>query len=217
MIKRNLVILGLLSLGMITMSGCAQKIAKQDEPAPPAAAAAPSGDSTQAQTAAADSTTAPAAETAATPETPSASATALPNPLSDGAAPAAVASATVTQDAAATKAKDDAAAKQAAVTLLPLPSQEVMDTIKKMTHHPRVRYLSRTAQYDYYVGGRLEAKYDINKSQFIIKDKNAADPDAVTCEYSNDGKMISESKSTPSKVISECNNLVSELGTYLSR
>jgi hypothetical protein len=215
MIKRNLVILGLLSLGMMSMSGCAQKMVKQDEAAPPAAAAAPSGDSAQAQTTAADSTTAPAAETAATPETTSA--TALPNPLSDGAAPSAVASATVTQDAAATKAKDDAAAKQAAVALLPLPSQEVMDTINKMTHHPRVRYLSRTAQYDYYVGGRLEAKYDINKNQFIIKDNNAADPDAVTCEYSNDGKMISESKSTPSKVIGECNNLVNELATYLSR
>lgn len=200
MIKKNLIFIGLLSLGMLAVSGCAQKMAKSDDAMEPASdqAAAAAQD-----TAGIDTASAPA-DGAAT-ET-SATTAALPTPLPEGeSAPP-----------SETSAKE-AEEQKVAATLLPLPSQEVMDTIKKMTHHPRVRYLSRTAQYDYYVGGRLEAKYDINKNQFIIKDKNAADPDAVTCEYSKDGKMISDGKSVPPKVIGECNKLVNELGTYLSR
>jgi len=199
MINKNLFLIGLLSFGALAVSGCAQKMAKSDDAMTPPteqATAAESTSSSQDQAAAQDSAvTAPADDAAE-------KTAALPSPLPEGgAAPA--------QEPTATQ-------KEVAVALLPLPSKEVMDTITKMTHHPRVRYLSRTAQYDYYVGGRLDAKYDINKNQFVIKNQNAADPDAVTCEYSKDGEMISKNKKIPSKVIGECNNLVNELSSYLS-
>lgn len=203
MINKHLIFLGLLSLGMLTVSGCAQKMAKSDAAMEPASATAP--DNASSTQAAAETGAESAPADSATTETPATAA--LPTPLpEEGSAPPSEAS-----------SKESEAAQKVAATLLPLPSQEVMDTIKKMTHHPRVRYLSRTAQYDYYVGGRLEAKYDINNDKFIIKDRNASDPDAVTCEYSKDGEMISDGKSVPPKVIGECNNLVNELGTYLSR
>jgi len=203
MIKKHLIIIGLLSLSMLAVSGCAQKMAKSDDAMEPASAQAASESASPDQAAAQD--TAAAEADGGTKETSAAAA--LPTPLPDEKS----------ASAAKPSADESAAAQKVAATLLPLPSQEVMSTIKKMTHHPRVRYLSRTAQYDYYVGGRLEAKYDINKNQFIIKDKNASDPDAVTCKYSKDGEMISSGKSTPPKLIGECNNLVNELGTYLSR
>ena len=123
----------------------------------------------------------------------------------------------VAKDPSAAKDKDAAAEKQAAVALLPLPSQEVMDTINKMTHHPRVRYLSRTAQYSYYVGGRLDAEFDINKNELVVTNDRKTSDDAVTCEYSKDGKMLADNKAVPSKVVGECNNLINELTKYLSR
>ena len=203
MMTRNLLIVGLLSLSMLGMSGCAHKMAKQGDAMPAASAEAVSGDSAQ------DQSAAPAAETTA----------ALPNPLSEGSAtsPATMADAPAAKDPATAKAKDAAAEKQAAVALLPLPSQEVMDTINKMTHHPRVRYLSRTAQYSYYVGGRLDAEYDINKNELVVTNDRKSSDDGVTCEYSKDGKMISDNKTISSEVVGECNNLINELTKYLSR
>jgi hypothetical protein len=195
MIKRNLLYLGLLSLGMTAMSGCAQKMAKPDNAAPSSTAEmAPSGNSTR-----------------ATPE--ASTATALPTPLlNQPASPPATPA-----DAGAMKDKNDAAAKQAAATAPPLPSQVVMDAINKMGHHPRVRYLSRTAQYSYYVGGRLDAVYDINKNELVVSNDNAASGGAVTCRYSNDGKMIVDKSSQSPKVVGECNDLINELMNYLSR
>lgn len=194
MIKRNLLYLGLLSLGMTAMSGCAQKMARPDNATPSSTTEmAPSGDSAH-----------------ATPEAPTA--IVLPTPLNQPASPPATPA-----DAAAMKDKDTAAAKQAAAAVPPLPAQEVMDAINKMGHHPRVRYIGRTAQYSYYVGGRLDAVYDINKNELVVTNDNAASGAAVTCHYSNDGKMIPDKTSLSPKVISECNDLISELMSYLSR
>jgi hypothetical protein len=192
MIKRNLFFLGLLSLGLLVVHGCAQKITKPPAAAAPATEVAPPGESASAST-----------------ETPNAAALPAPLPERSASTPAA--------DVVVTKEKDAASAKQAGVAIQPLPSQAVIDTINKMNHHPRVRYLSRTAQYSYYVGGRLDAKYDINKNELVITNDRAASDAAVTCRYSNDGEMISPKKSLSPKVIGECNDLIDELTKYLSR
>jgi len=197
--KRDLLILGMLSLSVVAVSGCAQKMAKNDTV--PAETASGATDSSQ----------------AATPSS-------LPNPMADASSTAApdttkvadAKDATPTASAEAKTAKDAAATKQAAV-LLPLPPQEITSTIKKLTNHPRVRYLSRSAQYDYYVGGRLDAKYDVNSDQLVVTNAGDNNGTPVKCEYSKDGKMIGEDKSMPQKVVGECNTLVNELGKYLAR
>lgn len=198
MLKNYFIFITLLATAALGLSGCANKMARSDDAMAPAgeqaAAMAPEEAS---QTPAADDGTAAADADAAATDA------ALPIPLDDSAT--------------ATGEQDTQTQEEVAAALLPLPSDEVMDTIQKMTQHPRVRYLSRTAQYDYYVGGRLDAKYDVNKHELIIKDHSAADADAVTCTYSKDGEMITNGKALPPKLIEECNDLVNELGVYLSR
>ena len=78
-----------------------------------------------------------------------------------------------------------------------------------------MRYLSRTAQYDYYVGGRVDAKYDLN--QLVVTNAPAEGEHAITCEYSKDGNMISGKNAIPSDKLEECNKLINELTIYLTR
>lgn len=214
MMKKTLIFLGLLSLAMITVSGCAQKMAKQDDASPPSSAqAAPSESKNSSQTQAAAPTeaavaaSAPAptpAETSKAPESPNAAE--LPAPLPETA-----------KAADAAKPVETAEVKQVAAALLPLPPQEIMNTIKKLTTHPRVRYLSRTAQYSYYVGGLVDAEYDLNKNQLVVTNDDTSGVGAVKCLYSNEGMMIADSKSIPPQVIGECNKLINELTTSLSQ
>ena len=185
--------------GLLGLSGCAQKMAKQDS-LPTQATAQP----TQPED--------PGQDKAAAPDTQAAQ---------DGAA-ANVPGMAEGKDSAAEHAPptaDKPTAKQtaAATALLPLPPKEIVETINKLTTLPRVRYLSRTAQYDYYVGGRVEAKFDLNKNQLLVTNAPAAGENTVTCEYSKDGAMISGKDSITAEKIKECNKLVNELTTYLTR
>jgi lipoprotein-anchoring transpeptidase ErfK/SrfK len=187
----------------LSVSGCAQHMAKQDSTTPPPAAASsqPQDDS---------QVKAAAAETA----------------KAQDAAPAAPAASDAAQQASNAGAAQPAAKKTknptpqetaAAAKLLPLPPKEIIGTINKLTTLSRVRYLSRSAQYDYYVGGKIDAKYDINKSKLVVTNAPAADKDSVTCEYSKNGKMISDKKTIPEQKVEACNKLINELGMYLER
>lgn len=222
----KLFLMGLLATG-VAVTGCTTHMARNDAAEIPADTATPAGDSAPASqpsgdTAAAPAAaaTAPAADAAAnpsalpTPMTDADTASAAAAPLSTDTAPPAAAGATPAADpqAAAAQPAGEDAAKQAAA-LLPLPPAEVTDTINKLTHHPRVRYLSGTAQYDYYVGGRLDAKYDINSNQLIVT--GASDADQVKCKYGKDGTMVSDGAVAP-EVVGACNALINELGGYLS-
>jgi hypothetical protein len=220
MIKRNLVLLGWLAL-TLGAGGCTQKIAKSDAPAPAdsptsaeAAAAAPAATPQDAPPASAAEQVAvagaPAQETATAPEPPAAA----PGAAQDAAAaPAAPDTATAKADQEAASAKPGQESAKAA-SAQPLPPQEIADTIKKLTHSPRARYLSRTAQYDYYIGGRLDAKYGLKDNQLVVTSDGGGDQ--VKCEYSNDGKMVSDGK-TPPRLIDTCNTLITELDDFLSR
>jgi hypothetical protein len=216
--KAKLLLLGVLAAA-VAVTGCTAKMAKNDAAAPAAEPAAEASGAGVAAQPAQDAAAAPAAET-----TPAADASAPAGqtaaPAADAAAasaPAAAESAAATEPPAADQntpaaTADQDAAKQAAA-LLPLPPAEITDTIQKLTHNPRVRYLSRTAQYDYYVGGRLDAKYDLNDNQLIVTSDGEGDP--VKCAYGKDGAMVSDGK-VPPKVVGTCNALINELGGYLS-
>jgi hypothetical protein len=201
MTNKHLLFYGLLSLSLLGIGGCAQQMAKQDSTtSPPAARASAQHDAGQPKTAAQDKPPAPAAGAAASP------------------------SQVADKDHAAQAAPQAAKAKEptpkeaaAAAALLPLPPKEIVDTIKTLTHHPRVRYLSRSAQYDYYVGGRIDAKYDINKNELLVSNDPAEAKNTVTCEYSKNGDMISAKKSVPAQKVAECNKLINELTTYMAR
>jgi hypothetical protein len=181
-----------LLVGMVTVNGCAQKVVKRDDTMP----ATPVQMALDTQTREAAPAQALVGDTAAAPA-------AAPKTGHTAAPPAAAGSAV---------AKDSAAA-----ALLPLPPQDIMDTIKKLTAHPRVRYLSRSAQYEYYVGGAIDAEYDLHKNQLVVTNAPALGADAVTCQYSQNGKMIGDDKAIPSQKIAECNDLIGELSGFLAR
>lgn len=176
----------------LSVAGCAQHLAKEDNTTPPPATAAKHSDGdAQAKAAAPQDTKMAKADPA-----PAASSAMKPA----GKDPA-------TKTAKAPTPQETAAASK----LLPLPPKEIITTINKLTTLSRVRYLSRSAQYDYYVGGRIDAKYDINKSQLLVTNAPAEGKDTVTCKYSKNGKMISD------KQVKECNHLINELTMFLDR
>jgi len=199
MTKKFLSFIGLLVLAL-SAGGCAQHMTKEDNASPPPAAesnqqAKDSQNKADAKQTAKAQEAAPVAGEAALNEDKAAA-----------------------NQKAATKAKHATPQETAAAAkLLPLPPKEIVETIDKLTTLPRVRYLSRSAQYDYYVGGRVDAKYDINKSQLVVTNAPSNDKNPITCEYSKDGNMISGGKAAPSYKVEECNQLIKELTTYLSR
>ena len=196
MTHKYLLCFGLLSLNLLGISGCAQQLAKQDSiTSPPAAQVGAQQDAGQAKAAATKPATAQDKTSAAAGKEPAAQ-----------AAPKAA------------KAKEPTPKETAAaVALLPLPPKEIVDTIKTLTHHPRVRYLSRSAQYDYYVGGRVDARYDINKNELLVSNDPAEVKKTVTCEYSKNGDMVSDKKAIPTQKIEACNKLINELTSYMAR
>jgi hypothetical protein len=193
----NINYLSVFCLLALSASGCAQHMAKMDSSTPPAATAGKRPDSeAQAKVAAPQATTVQNADHATAP-----SGTTL-QPKKVIAAKTAK-SPTPQETAAASK-------------LVPLPSKEIVDTISKLTSLSRVRYLSRSAQYVYYVGGKIEAKYDIKKAQLMVTNAPADEKNMVTCAYSKNGKMIYDRKTTDQKV-EECDRLINELTMYLDR
>jgi hypothetical protein len=189
----------------LSVSGCTQHVAKLDSTTPPpSAASSQQQDDTQAK--AATPETAKAQDAAPAAATPAGNDAAQQTTNTDAAKPAAkTAKAPTPQETAA------------AAKLLPLPPKEIVDTINKLTTLSRVRYLSRSAQYDYYVGGKIDAKYDIKKSQLVVTNAPADDKDTITCEYSKNGKMVSDKKTIPGQKVEACNKLINELGMYLER
>jgi len=217
--KAKLVLLGLVG-GGLAVSGCTTHMARNDAATPTAEAAAAGGDAAPAAptpvAAAAPVADAAAGAAPAVPPVPAATPvpTAKAHAARSPAATSADASAAPAPSGAAPAPQPDQDAAKQAAALLPLPPEEITDTMQKLAHNPRARYLSRTTQYDYYVGGRLDAKYDINNNQLIVT--SDGDSAQVKCEYGKDGKMISDGKA-PTKVVGECNTLIDELGGYLSR
>ena len=188
----------------LSLGGCAQNMAKEDGSSPPAATSHQQDDNSQAK----------ASETEGANDQNAAHASTASS--GDGAAQQAK---TATSPPTATNmAKNPAPEEEAAAAskFLPLPPKEIISAINKLTTLPRVRYLSRTAQYDYYVGGRVDAKYDINKNQLVVTNAPAVGENMVTCQYSKDGNMISDKKAIPSDKVEECNKLINELTTYLA-
>src|SRR3569833_2874115 len=157
--------------------------------------------------------TAPAAAGANTPAAAEAAAT------SASAAPPADAAATNSDapaDAEARAPAADAAAerqkKELAAKLLAIPPQDISKTISLMAKHPRVRWLSKSGQYAYYVGGEFNAEYNPGKMLFSISsDPGQANP--VSCEYDANGQLVN-GKNQDMKA--ECNEMVSKLSDYLS-
>lgn len=201
--NKHLLYFWLILLGLGGIGGCAQKIAKQDGATPPSSAqtSQQEGDS-QTKTA--------TPEIASSPEnTPGAA----PNDGTQQSSNAAVVQSHGSQADNPPTAEETAAATK----LLPLPPQEIVDMINALTKLHRVRYLSRTAQYDFFVGGRFDAKYDINNNRLIVTNAPANDKSTVTCEYSKNGEMISESNDIPSQQVEECNKLMNELTAFMER
>lgn len=176
--------------------------------------AAPAADATTAEA------TAPTAAATAAPADTAAAASAAPA-AADASAPAAanasppagadaVASAAPAPDAAAVEAERQK--KELAAKLLAMPPQDISKTISLMAKHPRVRWLSKSGQYAYYVGGEFNAEYNPGKKLFTISsDPGQANP--VSCEYDANGQLVN-GKNQDMKA--ECNEMVSKLSDYLS-
>lgn len=163
--------------------------------APAADAAAPAGDAT--------GNTAEATNAAASPAEPAADA--APAAIAPAAAPATAA------PAATAEAPSDA---QIAAKLLPLPPEGVIKTVRKLTKHPRVLYMSNKAQYNYYVGGQFNAEYNPGKQLFTISNDGREDK-PVTCRYGKDGELL-DKKETDADTVQRCGELVHTLSNYLS-
>lgn len=194
----------LLSLSLVGISGCTKQMAKQDSTTPPPAAQAdPHKDHSQAKATA----PAPAKTSSADP-----SASGGKQMLASNATPQAAAK------VAKKAAKKDPSAQEAATAakLSPLPPKKIVDTINTLTNLHRVRYLSRTAQYDFYVGGKIDAKYDIGKSQLIVTNAPAHDKNSVTCDYAKNGEMITGKKAIPARKVAECNKLINQLTALMT-
>ncbi len=189
----NIKYLSMFCLLALSVGGCAKHMVKNDSNSAPPMAKAEQSSSKAAQ----PQTSAPQQTKVAKADPAPAPANAKKQPGKDPAA----------KPAQAPTPKETATASK----LLPLPPKEVVATIKRLTTLSRVRYLSRTAQYDYYVGGRVEAKYDIKKSQLVVTNAPAESKNTITCEYSKDGKMISD------KRVNQCNKLFNEMTMYLDR
>lgn len=204
-------------LALIT-AGCANQPASTST-AEPAAGAAPAGAEAAAapEAATADATPAPApadtAQAAAAPTAPAAPAANAPA-ASDNAAPAAPAAAAAEPaPAPASESLDDAKKRELTAKLLAMPPQTITTAIQQMAKHPRVRYLSRSGQYAYYVGGEFNAEYNPGKKLFTISsDSEQAN---VTCEYNTNGELVNNKKTDPT-MKAECNELVSKLSDYLA-
>src|SRR3569832_1455930 len=172
--------------------------------APTAPAAADANTPATAEAAATSASAAPPADAAATSSNaPAAAETSAPaaanaSPPADGNA---VASAAPAPDAAAERQKKELAAK-----LLAIPPQDISKTISLMAKHPRVRWLSKSGQYAYYVGGEFNAEYNPGKKLFTISsDPGQANP--VSCEYGANGQLVN-GKNQDMKA--ECNEMASQ-------
>ncbi len=195
--------IGFLSLTALLASGCTtQGMAKMDDgSAATMAAATPSeAPATDTASAAADASAAAPAETAAVEAT---------SPADSGTAADTTAAAATTAAPAAAPSDVQIAAK-----LLPLPPEDVINTIQKLTKHPRVLYMSSKAQYNYYVGGLFNAEYNPGKQIFTISN-DARQDSTLSCQYGKDGTMIDQAK-LDANTVGQCGQLVNTLSTYLS-
>lgn len=220
-------LIGFLSLTVI-LAGCStsQGTAKLNQSEAPASSAAMTDEPATTEEAAAISAAEPAdpvsAETAAPADTTAApagdatgsTAAASPTEPAADAAPAATAPAAApatTAPAATAEAPSDA---QIAAKLLPLPPEGVIKTVRKLTKHPRVLYMSDKAQYNYYVGGQFNAEYNPGKQVFTISNDGREDK-PVTCRYGKDGELL-DKKEANADTVQRCGELVHTLSNYLS-
>lgn len=206
MSNKYLYFFGTLALNIAAISGCAQHMAKRDSvmPQPPAQAS-------QRQDTAQDKAVAPAATLTQDKTPPSTVAAADSAPM---VASHATAKQSVPKPDNKLSPADESAA---AAELSPLASKEIVDAINTLTNLHRTRYLSRTAQYDFYVGGKIDAKYDIDKNLLIVTNSPTGTKDTVMCDYSKKGDMITGKKAVPEQKVEECNKLINELMVYMAR
>ncbi len=230
-------LIGFLSLTVI-LAGCstsqgtaklnqseapASSAAMTDEPATTDEAAAISAAepadpvSTETDAAPADTAAAPA-DTAAAPAGDAtgntADAAASPTEPAADAAPAAIAPAAAPASTAPAATPETPSDAQIAAKLLPLPPEGVIKTVRKLTKHPRVLYMSDKAQYNYYVGGQFNAEYNPGKQVFTISNDGREDK-PVTCRYGKDGELL-DKKEANADTVQRCGELVHTLSNYLS-
>lgn len=215
-------LIGFLSLTVI-LAGCStsQGTAKLNQSEAPASSAAMPDEPAATEEAAAISAAEPAdpvsADTAAPADTAAAPADTAAAPADTATAPADTAAAPA--DTAAAPADTAATAEapsdaQIAAKLLPLPPEGVIKTVRKLTKHPRVLYMSDKAQYNYYVGGQFNAEYNPGKQLFIISNDGREDK-PVTCRYGKDGELL-DKKEANADTVQRCGELVHTLSNYLS-
>lgn len=198
-------------LALIT-AGCANQPTSTSAAEPAAGAAPASAEAAAAPEAAPAVAPAPAPADAAQAATAPAADAPAPTDNAAPAAPAATAAAEPAP-APASEALDDAKKRELTAKLLAMPPQTITTAIQQMAKHPRVRYLSRSGQYAYYVGGEFNAEYNPGKKLFTISsDSEQAN---VTCEYNTNGELVNNKK-TDQTMKAECNELVSKLSDYLA-
>jgi hypothetical protein len=206
MSNKHLYFFGTFALSIAAVSGCAQHMTKRDS-----VMRQPPAQMSQRQDTAQDKAVVPARSAAQDKSPPSTVAT-------TDSAPTAASNATARQSAPKPDNKHSSAEEAAAMAkVLPLPPTDVVDAINTLTNLHRTRYLSRTAQYDFFVGGKIDAKYDINKSQLILTNSPAKTKDTVMCDYSKNGDMVTDKKAIPEQKVEECNKLINELMAYMER
>ena len=208
-----------MTLLALIAAGCANQPASTST-AEPAAGAAPASAEAAAATAAATADAAPApapADTTQAAAAPAATAAPAANvpAATDNAAPAAPAATAAAEPAPApaSESLDDAKKRELTAKLLAMPPQTITMAIQQMAKHPRVRYLSRSGQYAYYVGGEFNAEYNPGKKLFTIS--SDGEQANVTCEYNTNGELVNNKKTDPT-MKAECNELVSKLSDYLA-
>lgn len=215
--------LALSMLTLFTVAGCAHNAPQMSDNAAPAAesteGAAPAEETATEAAAAAPSAEPPAAAdvTATAPASDAETSAAAPAPDAASSA-AAVAPAETMASAAPAPApapsEEDKQKQELAAKLLAMPPQDVSKTIQTMTKHPRVRWLSSSGQYAYYVGGEFNAEYNPGKKVFTISSDSSEDK-PVSCQYNASGELVNNKKGDQS-MKAECNGLVSKLSNYLS-
>lgn len=223
-------LIGFLSLTVI-LAGCStsQGTAKLNQSeAPVSSAAMPDEPATTEEAAAisaaepadpvsTDTAAAPPADTAAAPADTAATGgdatgnTADASPAESAAVAAPAATVPAAAPAATAETPSDA---QIAAKLLPLPPEGVIKTVRKLTKHPRVLYMSNKAQYNYYVGGQFNAEYNPGKQLFTISNDGREDK-PVTCRYGKDGELL-DKKEANADTVQRCGELVHTLSNYLS-
>ena len=90
---------------------------------------------------------------------------------------------------------------------------------KRLTHDRLALFSVKEDKYTFYVGGVLNATYEMGSNILRISALTPADDTAQTCEYSPQGVLFVDTQKQADKkdFANECNDLAERLNGYLSR